>query len=184
MTGPRIFLVYFPRVGLLTVIKVGAGIQIPPNSSRILHDWGLGPRLDTVAVQPGAMIIRQWENGEAIGLTGVGPKFRAMFHALYYVIHRANFHEILHARAHDLGVIIKLGSKVEAYNAGTPLVTLENGQVLIADLIVAADGEILWRPEHWKRLIILQGSTPKRRRSLLTQRKVRNQQAMQRTEQQ
>jgi salicylate hydroxylase len=64
------------------------------------------------------------------------------------VIHRANFHEILHAQAHELGVDIKLGSKVEAYDAGTPSVTLENGQVLIADLIVAADGEILWRPGH------------------------------------
>jgi len=140
--------VCFPRVGGLTVIKVGAGIQIPPNSSRILHDWGLGPRLDTVAVQPGAMIIRRWEDGEAIGLTDVGPKFRAMFHAPYYVIHRANFHEILHGRAHELGVDIKLGSKVEAYDAETPSVTLQNDQVLIADLIVAADGRIFWRQGH------------------------------------
>jgi salicylate hydroxylase len=88
------------------------------------------------------MIIRRWEDGEAIGLTDVGQKFRAMFHAPYYVIHRANFHEILHGRAHALGVDIKLGSKVEAYDAETPSVTLQNDQVLIADLIVAADGRI------------------------------------------
>ena len=95
-----------------------------------------------VAVQPGAMIIRRWEDGKAIGLTDVGPKFRAMFHAPYYVSHRANFHEILHARAHELGVDLKLGSKVEVYDAESPSVTLENGRILIADLIVAADGKI------------------------------------------
>jgi salicylate hydroxylase len=88
------------------------------------------------------MILRRWEDGRPIGFTDVGPKFRSMFHAPYYVIHRANFHEILHARAHELGVEVKLGSKVEIYDADVPSVTLENGQVLTADLIIAADGEI------------------------------------------
>ena len=64
-----------------------------------------------------------------------------MFHAPYYVIHRANFHEVLHARAHELGVDIKLGSKVKAYDADKPSVTLDNGQILTGDLIVAADGK-------------------------------------------
>jgi salicylate hydroxylase len=132
----------YPRLDLLITIKVGAGIQIPPNSSRLLHDWGLGPRLDAATVHPGAMILRRWEDGRPIGFTDVGPKFRSMFHAPYYVIHRANFHEILHARAHELGVEVKLGSKVEIYDADVPSVTLENGQVLTADLIIAADGEI------------------------------------------
>ena len=164
--------------------KVGAGIQIPPNSSRILHDWGLGPRLDAVAVQLGAMIIRRWEDGKAIGFTDVGPKFRSMFHGPYYVIHRANFHEILHARAHELGVNIKLGSKVEVYDAGTPSVTLENGRLLTADLIVAADGEIVWPPEHWPRLTSTQASTLKRQRSSPTAQKARNRRTTRHTEQQ
>lgn len=128
---------------LLTKIKVGAGIQIPPNSSKIMHDWGLGPRLDAAAVHPGAMILRRWQDGRVIGFTDVGPKFRSKFHAPYYVIHRANFHEVLHARAHELGVDIKLGNKVEAYDPDTPSVTLEDGQTLAADLIVAADGKIV-----------------------------------------
>ena len=82
--------------------------------------------------------------GRFIGFTDVGPKFRSRFHAPYYVIHRANFHEILHARAYELGVDIKLGSKVEAYGSDTPSVTLEGGQVMAADLIVAADGKVVW----------------------------------------
>lgn len=94
------------------------------------------------------MILRRWENGKAIGFTDVGPKFRSMFHAPYYVIHRANFYEVLHARAYELGVDIKLGSKVEAYDADKPSVTLENGQILTADLIVAADGETLCPPRN------------------------------------
>ena len=164
--------------------KVGAGIQVPPNSSRILHDWGLGPRLDAVAVQLDAMIIRRWEDGKAIGFTETGPKFRSMFHGPYYVIHRANFHEILHARAHELGVDIKLGSKVEVYDAGTPSVKLDNGRLLTADLIIAADGEIAWLPEYWPRLISTQASILKHQKLSTTRQKARNRRATQHTEQQ
>lgn len=77
-----------------------------------------------------------------------------------------------------------LGSKVEAYDAGTPLVTLDSGQLLTAHLIVAADGEIAWTPGHWKRLTTTQASIQKRRKSLATRQKARNQRATQHIEQQ
>lgn len=161
-TNPLFIAIVIRCVAALTAIKVGAGIQIPPNSSRHLHDWGLGPRLDAVAVHPGAMIFRRWENGKVIGLTDLGPSFRSRFHAPYYVIHRANFHEVLHARAEELGVHIKLGSKVATYDAEIPSAILDDGQVLTADLIVAADGEIESALTYRSRLIITQVSIRKR----------------------
>lgn len=43
--------------------------------------------------------------------------------------------------ASDLGVEVKVDSGVKAYDAETASVTLDNGRVMSADLIVAADGK-------------------------------------------
>jgi salicylate hydroxylase len=56
------------------------------------------------------------------------------------VIHRADFHTALHQRALDLGVTIKLASRVTEYNPQGSSILLENGTAVSADLIVAADG--------------------------------------------
>lgn len=70
------------------------------------------------------------------------PDFRENFGAPYYVIHRADFHEALYARAKELGVDVRVNSKVVKYDLGAPAVMLENNTILRADLVVAADGEL------------------------------------------
>jgi salicylate hydroxylase len=72
------------------------------------------------------------------------PDFRNVFHAPYYVIHRADFHTALHRRALDLGVSIKLASRVTEYNPQSPSIFLESGTTVSADLIVAADGSFFF----------------------------------------
>lgn len=68
------------------------------------------------------------------------PDFRNLFGAPYYVIHRADFHAALHERALDLGVKVKLASRVLEYEPEEPSIVIENGSKVSADLIVAADG--------------------------------------------
>ncbi|KAJ6024340.1 hypothetical protein N7540_005137 [Penicillium herquei] len=121
--------------------EVGAGIQIPSNSTRLLSRLGLEPYLAKYITEPESISFRRWETGDVIGLTKLIPNFRDLFGAPYYVIHRANFHSALHERAMDLGVIIKLGSRVTAYDTENGTITLESGHVSPpSDLIVAADG--------------------------------------------
>lgn len=88
------------------------------------------------------MAFRRWENGDAIGYTKLVPEFTDNFRAPYYVVHRAHFHKALYDKALELGVEVKVNSKVEEYSADQASVKLENGQVYTADLIVAADGMI------------------------------------------
>lgn len=121
-------------------IQVGAGIQIPSNSSRILLEWGLEPFLKSKVVEPHDITFRRWQDGSAIGYTKLIPEFRDTYRAPYYVVHRAHFHEALRQLANSLGVMIKLGAKVVAYDEHAPSVTLADGAVLYADLVVAADG--------------------------------------------
>lgn len=87
-------------------------------------------------------MFRRWESGHVIGLTRLIPNFRETFGAPYYVIHRANFHTALYRRALDLGVAVKLASRVVEYDVERTGIVLESGDCKEADLIVAADG--LW----------------------------------------
>ncbi|KAF1983592.1 FAD/NAD(P)-binding domain-containing protein [Aulographum hederae CBS 113979] len=120
--------------------EVGAGIQIPSNSSRLLLKWGLGPHFEGKVVQPEGMSFRRWQSGKRIGYTKLVPDFQEKFNAPYYVIHRAHFHEAMHKRALEVGVEIEVDSKIVDYDFDRPSLTLENGSVHAADLIVAADG--------------------------------------------
>jgi salicylate hydroxylase len=88
------------------------------------------------------MYFRRWENGDIIGYTKLIPGFRETFGGPYYVIHRADFHSAFYKRALDLGVRVKLASRVVDYDPQVPRITLEDGQSFEADLIVAADGQL------------------------------------------
>jgi salicylate hydroxylase len=124
----------------LVLGEVGAGIQIPSNSARLLLRWGLGPYLKNIAVEPESIAMRRWENGDVIGLTQLIPDFRRAFGAPYYVVHRAHLHEALHKLATDLGVKVEVGSTVVDYDLDAPSLMLKNGSVRHGDLIIGADG--------------------------------------------
>ncbi|KAJ9615640.1 hypothetical protein H2200_001715 [Cladophialophora chaetospira] len=120
--------------------EVGAGIQIPSNSSRLLLKWGLKPFLDNKIVEPEDIKFRRWENGSVIGLTKLIPEFQENFDAPYYVVHRAHFHDALHQLALQLGVDVQINSKVVEYDAEAPSITTEHGQSFTGDLIICSDG--------------------------------------------
>jgi salicylate hydroxylase len=120
--------------------EVGAGIQIPPNSMRILLEWGLGSFLEGKAVEPDGMTFRRWQDGRPIAFTRLIPDHKEKFGAPYYVVHRADFHSAMHSLAVEMGVQIKVGHHVVDYHESDPSVTLADGRKMTADLIVAADG--------------------------------------------
>lgn len=120
--------------------KVGAGVQIPPNTTRLLRRWGVFNNLDEFAVQPSCINFRRWENGAVIGHTNLVPSFQESFGAPYVVAHRAHLHVALSTRAAELGVRVRLNSRVIKYNVDGASVILSDGTVIIGDLVVAADG--------------------------------------------
>lgn len=91
-------------------------------------------------MRPHSINFRRWEDGTIIGLTDLGPQFEEQYDSPYFVVHRAHFHDALHKRALELGVIIKLNSHVVGYNAEDASVTLDDDSALKGDLVVGADG--------------------------------------------
>ncbi|KAF2084433.1 FAD/NAD(P)-binding domain-containing protein [Saccharata proteae CBS 121410] len=122
--------------------EVGAGVQVPPNSTRLLRRWGLGPRLHALATEPAAITFRRWEDGIVIGYTRLQPDYRETFDAPYYVVHRAHYQKCLFERAREVGVEVRFGTRVERFvEAGKGAgVVLEGVGEVWGDLVVGADG--------------------------------------------
>lgn len=121
--------------------QLGAGIQIPPNSLTILHKWGMEDAIKAKSVEPKHLWWKRWQDGKIIANTTYKPDFEENFGVPYRVIHRAHLHEALHDKAVELGVRIHLGCTVQSYDPDRPAMRLGNGEQVVADLIVAADGE-------------------------------------------
>lgn len=120
--------------------EVGAGIQVPPNSSRLLLKWGLGPYLQGKANEPEAIRMRRWQNGELLSQTKLHPESRILYGAPYYVVHRADLQLSMYALALALGAEIILNSPIKTFYETTASVELFGGEIHSADLVVAADG--------------------------------------------
>ena len=64
----------------------------------------------------------------------------ALLHGPLWQIHRGDLHSVLLGHAITLGVDVTMGARVKAYNDDAPSATFEDGTLLEADVIVAADG--------------------------------------------
>jgi len=134
--------------------EIGAGIQISPNASRLLHRLGLKAAMDAAGVRPGGVHQRRWDDGRTLQRAPLGPEVEATFGAPYYHFHRADLANLLAAAlprervhvGHRLVEIEDHGAKV--------LARFENDTVAEADLLIGADGihsrvrHLLFGPER------------------------------------
>lgn len=86
--------------------EAGAGLQLSPNASRILIEWGLGPALARGAVAPRELVLRRW--GEPRSYASM-PFENAADGAPFWVTLRADLHEALADAARRGGVEILEG---------------------------------------------------------------------------
>ena len=85
--------------------ELGAGIQISPNGSRVLHHLGLSPRLEAAASRPAGMAFRSWRSGRVINMSTLGEALIAAYGFPYYHIHRGDLLRLLVAAARQESAI-------------------------------------------------------------------------------
>ncbi|KIX06261.1 uncharacterized protein Z518_04236 [Rhinocladiella mackenziei CBS 650.93] len=124
--------------------EVGAGIQVLPNSSRVLQSWGMRERLEEFATKPSRVNMLGWK-GNLISYMDTNESASAYPGTFYWDFHRANLHRCLLDRAVELGVKIKVRSRVvdvriASDEAETATVVLQTGEEYVTDLVVGADG--------------------------------------------
>lgn len=120
--------------------QIGAGIQIPPNSSRILKHYGLLEKIEAVSVRPRDFIIRSYRDGAILNKLNMVPDAEQRYGVPYLHIHRADYHKILVAEAERLGVMLELGSEVLSIDFEKACVHMKDRSDFYGDLIVGADG--------------------------------------------
>jgi salicylate hydroxylase len=122
------------------ISEIGAGIQISPNASRLLHRLGLRPAMDRIGVFPQAVHQRRWDDGRTLQRAPVGKPVEETFGAPYYHFHRADLANLLAdalpaERVHVRHKLVDVADK-----GGEVVARFENGVQVEADVLVGADG--------------------------------------------
>jgi salicylate hydroxylase len=120
--------------------EVGAGINIGPNASRILHRLGIAEELKKTGIKPASFDQRRWDDGRVLLRSPLGEEVEAAFGAPYYTLHRGDLHRALAGvipgdrlhLAHRFTQLLDHGDHVEA--------RFENGASVSADALIGADG--------------------------------------------
>lgn len=153
-THPLMLIEQAPVLG-----EVGAGIQLGPNATRLLTQWGLAPALRDHVCSPQSIQARNAQ-GQLVGELPLGQAVAARYGAPYWCVHRGDLQRVLQdaLQAHPRQAL-HLGTTVDSvHTTGEALGGLSLGlvsgdqpaQTLQAKAVVAADG--VWsavRRSHW-----------------------------------
>ncbi|KAI0397102.1 hypothetical protein F5Y17DRAFT_31249 [Xylariaceae sp. FL0594] len=122
--------------------EFGAGLQITPNSSRLLQRWDLPDTFWKTVAEPTYLAVRRYSDGKVLALEeDFDRKMRERYKAPFIDVHRVDLHTALADRASQLGVKLRLGQRVTSVDFSVPSIETEAGvKTTEVDLIVAADG--------------------------------------------
>ena len=120
--------------------EVGAGVQVSPNASRVLHRLGLADELAKLGVRPLAWHQRRFDDGRTLLRTPLGDAVVEAFGFPHYQMHRADLLAALQRAfpaervhvGHRCTGLVDHGDRVEG--------RFENGATVDVDLLVGADG--------------------------------------------
>jgi salicylate hydroxylase/6-hydroxynicotinate 3-monooxygenase len=116
---------------------IGAGIQMMPNSMKVLRQIGVEERVRATSFAPYSHLNRAWDTGE---VTRELPMPEGLYGAPYLCMHRASLHEAL------VSVLppenFRLDCKLVGLDQAAGKVTLKfaDGSCASADVVVGADG--------------------------------------------
>ncbi|KAF8069946.1 hypothetical protein FPV67DRAFT_994123 [Lyophyllum atratum] len=122
------------------ITYIGAGIQVSPNSSRILKKLGVDKHIEKYCTEPVDLRMMRWKDGKVLVECPLKEPAHKEYGSPYWHIHRADLHRGLLARAKELGIESHLGSRVIDVDTDAPSVLTAGGTRFTADLIIAADG--------------------------------------------
>jgi 3-hydroxybenzoate 6-monooxygenase len=121
--------------------EVGAGIQIAPNCTRILAEYGLLAEATRLGVLPEAMIMKDALDGTELTRLDLRD-LEKRYGSPYMVIHRSDLHGLFLRACQDAGVDLRTDAHVTAYEntGGGARVRLADGSTHEAPMVIAADG--------------------------------------------
>ncbi|MBC7619520.1 MAG: FAD-dependent monooxygenase, partial [Candidatus Saccharibacteria bacterium] len=134
----------FERASILS--EVGAGIQIGPNVTRLLHSWGLQKALAAVAAFPQHLYVRDALTARGLGNLTLGTAMQQYYGAPYATLHRADLLALLYTAVRQTSTQLQLNYGLQQFSQNPSGVTARGTGVeeVSGDALVGADG--LWSP--------------------------------------
>ena len=120
--------------------RIGAGINLSPNVTRILQRIGIGDRLARTGALTSHWVSREWDTGKLLLDYPMGKALEEYYGAPYLCVHRGDFHALL-LEAVAPGTI-QFGKRLVDLdqNGGPVTLTFADGSRAKADLVIGADG--------------------------------------------
>ncbi|KAJ6562814.1 hypothetical protein DFH09DRAFT_1159686 [Mycena vulgaris] len=122
------------------ITYIGAGIQVSPNSSRILRRLGIDKYIEKYCTEPVDLRMMRWKDGQILVECPLKDPADNEYNSPYWHIHRADLHRGLLEAAVDLGCKVHLDSRVVSIDPDAPSLLTKDDVTYSADLIVASDG--------------------------------------------
>jgi len=125
-----------------TFEEPGAGLQLSPNASRVMHDLALKAPLRSSVSQPEAIEIRHWRSGRVLAAYPLGKRVRERYGFPYYLVLRKDLVDCLANAAHDdAGIELQTNARVERVHQSPAHVAVSiNRNRHVGSLLVGADG--------------------------------------------
>ncbi|MDM7941483.1 MAG: FAD-dependent monooxygenase [Hydrogenophaga sp.] len=125
--------------------EVGAGLQLGPNATRVLADWGLSDAMQACAAFPDALRVRDAHRGTELGQLRLGAMALARHGQPYATLHRADLHALLLAAVQAHGLTgLHLNTRLVSFedSANGVNAALDGGSALHGAALLGCDG--LW----------------------------------------
>ena len=124
--------------------ELGAGIQLGPNATKILHGWGLAGALKSVAAFPDFLQVRSALTGHTLGRLTLGASTVQRYGHPYATVHRTDLHGLqLEAVKRYPQTVLTRNAGADSFLQNETGVTLRSSAATVhGDLLVGADG--LW----------------------------------------
>jgi 6-hydroxynicotinate 3-monooxygenase len=123
-----------------TFSRIGAGINLSPNVTRILQRIGIGERLAARGARTTHWVSRAWDTGEVLLNYPMGEALEKYYGAPYLCVHRGDFHALLMESVAP--GTIEFGKRLVDLDQKGQVVKLifADGSRAEADLVIGADG--------------------------------------------
>lgn len=121
--------------------EVGAGLQLGPNATRVLREWGVLDDPLLRAFAPARLRVRDAGSGRELGGLSLANA-QARYGSPYLTVHRADLHAALLRAATEAGVRLHAGERIAGVQVDGDAVLARTGAGLQveADALAVADG--------------------------------------------